>query len=118
MVQMSGSPTASRNDATILQDYLKRLLADIGEDPLYIERKFISDGKWRKYSGTETFRYSGILREQEPDLKKLLVIRSLVIVGEPGSGKSTIARAVARFLGSQNSLVDVPVVGEPPQLSR
>jgi ABC-type dipeptide/oligopeptide/nickel transport system ATPase component len=107
---MSDSPAASRDGTTLLQDYLKSLAANIGEDTLYIERKFISDDKWRKYSGTETFRYSGILREQEPNLKKLLVNRNLVIVGEPGSGKSTIARAVARLLGSQNSAVGAPVM--------
>jgi energy-coupling factor transporter ATP-binding protein EcfA2 len=51
-----------------------------------------------------------MLREQEPNLKKLLVHRHLVIVGEPGSGKSTIARAVARLLGSQDSVVAVPII--------
>jgi energy-coupling factor transporter ATP-binding protein EcfA2 len=110
IAEMSNSAAPSRDDAAVRQGYLDSLAALVGEDPLYIERKFISDEKWRKYSGTETFRYSGVLREQEPNLKKLLVNRHLVIVGEPGSGKSTIARAVARLLGSQDSVVDLPIM--------
>lgn len=97
MAEMCESHAASTQEVIVLRDYVKRLSAALGEDLLYIERKFISDDKWRKYSGSETFRYSGVLREQEPDLKKLLVNRRLVIVGEPGSGKSTITRAVVRM---------------------
>jgi energy-coupling factor transporter ATP-binding protein EcfA2 len=110
VAEMTNSSAPSPDVAAVRQQYLLTLAAQVGEDPLYIERKFISDDKWLKYSGTESFRYSGVLREQELNLKKLLVHRHLVIVGEPGSGKSTIARAVARLLGSQESVVAVPII--------
>jgi hypothetical protein len=92
-----------------LQKYLARIIArrEIAETP-FIERKFAADEKWRRYAGSEVFRYSSILREKEPDLDALLSDQRIVVVGEPGSGKSTIAQeAAARLTSVPNTL---PVV--------
>ena len=93
----------------VLRRYLETILQAVPEDLSYIERRLISDEKWQKYAGDATFRYSGTLRKYEPDLPKLLENKRLVIVGEPGAGKSTVARTVARRFATTGVRTDVPV---------
>jgi hypothetical protein len=102
--------TASGTDDHNLPRYLAKIIAiaEQAEIP-FIERKFLPDEKWRRYSGSETSRYSGLLREHEPALDRLLFHRKLVVVGEPGSGKSTIAKEAARRLASAKPIQELPV---------
>jgi hypothetical protein len=93
----------------VIERYLETVLRSIPEDTPYIERRLISDEKWQKYAGDTSFRYSGFLREYEPDLPKLLENRRLVIVGEPGAGKSTVTRTVTRRFAIAHARTDVPV---------
>ena len=105
---MSLSPSGAGDHN--LERYLAKIIAiaEQAEIP-FIERKFLPDEKWRRYSGSETFRYSGLLREHEPVLDQLLSHQKLVVVGEPGSGKSTIAKEVARRLASREPIQELPV---------
>jgi hypothetical protein len=105
---MADASVAAQFDETI-ERYLASVLQAIPEDRPYIERRLISDEKWQKYPGDSSFRYSGVLREYEPDLPKLLENRRLVIVGEPGAGKSTVARTVTRRFATSRNGVDIPV---------
>lgn len=91
-----------------LERYRAKIVAtsELTEIP-FIERKFIDDEKWRRYAPSETFRYSGLLREKEPELDALLAHRRLIIVGEPGSGKSTIAQEAARRLACVDSALPI-----------
>jgi len=105
-MSLSPSETGDQN----LKRYLTKIIAiaEQAEIP-FIERKFLPDEKWRRCSGSEAFRYSGVLREHEPVLDQLLSHRKLVVVGEPGSGKSTIAKEVARRLASREPIQELPI---------
>ena len=103
---MVDASVAAQFDETI-ERYLASVLQAIPEDRPYIERRLISNEKWQKYPGDSSFRYGGVLREYEPDLPKLLENRRLVIVGEPGAGKSTVARTVTRRFATSRNAADV-----------
>lgn len=105
---MSSTPSGTGDHN--LERYFAKIIAiaELAEIP-FIERKFLPDEKWRRYSGSETFRYSGVLREHEPVLDQLLSHQKLVVVGEPGSGKSTIAKEVARRLASREPIQEIPI---------
>lgn len=96
--------------AVSIRDYLDTLLTDIPEEEIFIDRKLILDDKWRERASDNVFRYAGILREYEPDLAKVLAQQRAVVVGEPGSGKSTIARVAVRQFALQRSPASVPVL--------
>lgn len=93
-----------------LQRYLAKVIArsERSECP-FIERKFAHDEKWRKYGGEESLRFSNILREEEPNLDALLSQPRVIAVGEPGSGKSTVAREAAVRLASSQSTLPIVV---------
>jgi hypothetical protein len=93
----------------VLERYLETVLLSVPAPNPYIERRLISDEKWQKYSGDSSFRFSGALREYEPDLPKLLENRRLVVVGEPGAGKSTVARAVTHRFAAARARTDIPI---------
>lgn len=93
----------------VLRQYLEAVTQCVFQDGPYIERRFISDEKWQRYTGDHSFRFSGSLREYEPDLPKLLANKRLVIVGEPGAGKSTVARVVIQRLAAKHDGTDVPI---------
>src|SRR5215469_7557006 len=85
----------------VIRQYLEAVMQSVSQDGPYIERRFISDEKWQRYTGDHSFRFSGSPREYEPDLPKLLANKRLVVVGEPGAGKSTVARIVVRRLAAK-----------------
>ena len=64
---MADASVAAQLGETI-ERYLASVLQAIPSDRPYIERRLISDEKWQKYPGDSSFRYSGVLREYEPDL--------------------------------------------------
>ena len=57
------SPAGSEDRNQALQRYRAKIIAasETAEVP-FIERKFIVDEKWRRYSASEAFRYSSVLR--------------------------------------------------------
>jgi hypothetical protein len=104
------SLTPSGTDEQKLERYLAKVIAVAEQTEIpFIERKFLPDEKWRRYSVSETFRYSGVLRDHEPALDQLLSHRKLVVVGEPGSGKSTVAKEVTLRLASAEPIRELPV---------
>lgn len=75
---------------------VSRYLADLAakyRDDQYIPRLFRTAEEWDKWANQDwrSHRFGS-----EPDLEAILEQRRLVILGEPGSGKSTIASAAVR----------------------
>jgi hypothetical protein len=62
---------------------------------LFIDRKFMTSESWDKLSSEEAFRFRGMFRESEPGLPAVLEHSRVLILAEPGAGKSTIAKQIA-----------------------
>lgn len=54
-------------------------------------------------------RYVGLFREQEPDLPAILKHKRLLILGEPGAGKSTTGLAIIQHLISEAAPKQLPI---------
>jgi hypothetical protein len=93
-----------------LRDYLKVALDAVltQEDDLFIERRFESAEDFGRLSVDE-LQYRGIFREQEPDLQQILGHSRILILGEPGLGKSTIVRQACKRFAELQSSDSVPV---------
>jgi hypothetical protein len=103
------SRSLSLNDA--LQRHFDRILNEVSLEQPWIERKLIVDRKWREQIRYDTYRYGGILREYEPNLQKILGHQRAVVVGEPGSGKSTVAAVAVRRIAAERARTCVPIFG-------
>ncbi len=77
--------------------------------PLFLSRRFITAEAWTNAT-TQGGRYLGLFREQEPDLAEVLEHRHILILGEPGAGKSTTARAIVQHLLSPGRPTEVPIL--------
>lgn len=62
--------------------------------PFLRARRFISDESWTKATTQDGTRYLGVFREYEPDLAAILTHQHVLVLGEPGAGKSMTAQAV------------------------
>jgi hypothetical protein len=82
---------------TDLQQYLDRLKAESVAEP-YVARRFGASTNEGGAAPELGLQFRGVLRESEPDLAELLKHSQVVLLGEPGAGKSQIARAVVRTL--------------------
>src|SRR5713226_3185788 len=96
-----------------LTEYRKRLRGDSTLD-LYVPRRFTAA---TLEGGTEPdldyFQWRGVLREREPGLDEILKHPRVVILGEPGAGKSLVAQvAVQKGLSNAER---VPVFSELKQ---
>jgi hypothetical protein len=88
-----------------IQDYRRSLGANA---PLFVlPRRFVADESWTKAATSGGGRYLGLLREYEPDLSGILVHKHLVILGEPGAGKSTTAQAIIHHVLSEGTATPV-----------
>jgi hypothetical protein len=92
------------NDAA--EQYRKRLLAM--PRPFLIPRRFISNESWTKATTQDGTRYIGVFRKHEPDLSTVLTHQHVLVLGEPGAGKSMTAGSVLWHLLDDGH--DIPVV--------
>lgn len=74
-----------------------------------IPRRFVAAETWTKAT-TDGIRYLGLFRENEPDLAAILMHKRLLILGEPGAGKSTIAYSITTHLLSDTPSKELPVL--------
>jgi DNA replication protein DnaC len=81
-----------------------------GKQDLFIERRFTTAESWNRTSTEESFRFRGIFRDREPVLQQLLSHSNVLILGEPGSGKSSIAKAAVHKLASSGNSTPVPAL--------
>jgi HEAT repeat protein len=86
-----------------IQEYRRSLAV---HSPAFIlPRRFVAEESWTKAASAGGARYLGVLREYEPDLPGILVHKQLIILGEPGAGKSTTTRAIVQqVLNSETAL--------------
>jgi len=87
----------------------KRVLATL-QPPFVLPRRFISTESWTKAATEGGRRYLGLLREYEPELPAILVHKQIVILGEPGAGKSTVTHAVVQHILKNGHPADIPIV--------
>ncbi len=80
-----------------LKVYLDRLAAENASIE-YIDRHFTAAKNEGVVNLDFDLRLSGILRDREPTLTDILKHPRVVILGEPGAGKSLVARAAVREL--------------------
>ena len=95
-----------------LTEYLNRV-NETHSSGTYVARRF-SVAKDNR--GTEEelgYQFRGILRDREPELSELLKHQRVIVVGEPGAGKSVVAHAAVRTLIEERERV--PVYGELKQ---
>ena len=95
-----------------LDHYLEVLAAQSHVEP-YITRRFSAV---TKEGGTEHelgYSFRGVSREKEPELEELLKHPRLVILGEPGAGKSLVARAAVREIITKGERI--PILSELKQ---
>ena len=91
-----------------IQEYQRTLTANAPS--FLLARRFTAAESWTKATTQEGTRYVGLFREHEPDLAAILIHPKLLILGEPGAGKSTTGRAVVRHLQDHGQPTDIPVV--------
>jgi hypothetical protein len=80
--------------------------------PFYIKRQFSTQEDWSRAAPSEYLRRHGVFRDLQPPLSKILQNPRVVILGEPGAGKSTEARAAVRHLIRETPVEFVPIFGE------
>ncbi len=80
----------------------------------YIPRFFVKKDEWDRLSADEYYRHQGVFRESQPTLARVLDNTRVVISGEPGLGKSVLARVAVLDVISQsdNTSLCVPVFVE------
>jgi hypothetical protein len=74
-----------------MQEY-RRWLAD-SVPSFIVPRRFVADERWTKAT-IGGGRYLGFLREYEPELPAILSHKHVIILGEPGAGKSTAGQSI------------------------
>jgi hypothetical protein len=91
---------------TELQDYCDQLLSRL---PLerYIERRFTAASEAARIPLDTELRFSRILRDREPKLQDVLKRSRVMVLSEPGGGKSVVARAAVHQLARAQEQVPV-----------
>jgi hypothetical protein len=93
-----------------VEEYRKRLAET--PRPFLLARRFIADESWTKATTQDGTRYVGVFREYEPDLAAVLKHQHVLVLGEPGAGKSTTAQAVMCHVIDNGTNHDIPVFAE------
>ncbi len=91
-----------------IQEYRQSLAAHT--TAFILARRFTAGEQWDKATTHEGTRYLGLFRENEPDLPAILSHARLLILGEPGAGKSTTGSAVIRHLNDHGHQNEVPII--------
>ena len=89
-----------------LQDYLARLSRDLPLDR-YVERRFTALEDAGGIAVDTELRFRGMLREREPKLADVLKHPRVLILAEPGGGKSVVARAAAHEFAREEARVPI-----------
>jgi predicted NACHT family NTPase len=89
-----------------ISDYLERLQKDIPLDR-YVERRFDANDSASGMRSEFDYRFRRILRDRDPDLTEILKHSTVIILGEPGSGKSVVAKATALKLAKTRERLPV-----------
>jgi NACHT domain len=82
-----------------LQTYLSQIGTQLAL-PLYVDRLFRTNDEWDRISGSE-LRRTSLSSRTESTLDDIINHRVAVILGEPGSGKTTVAQAAVRSVLSK-----------------
>jgi hypothetical protein len=93
-------------------DYVERLDIETRLE-IYIPRRFTAATLEGGADADLGFNWRGILRDREPGLEEILKHPRLVVLGEPGAGKSLVARAAVQ--GTLRKAERVPVFTELKQ---
>jgi hypothetical protein len=91
---------------TALQNYLEALRVK-HRDPLYIPRRFAVPPKADEVPSGMQAALRGSTREQAPQLDELLSRSRVAVLGEPGAGKSRVARAAVRQLAESGARIPI-----------
>src|SRR2546421_12437198 len=92
-----------------LRQYLARLLSELPLDR-YVERRFTALEDASGIPVDMDFRFRGMLRDREPKLADVLKHSRVLILAEPGGGKSVVARAAVHQFARQQD--GVPIFAE------
>lgn len=95
-----------------LQKYLNDLSTDLTLDR-YVPRRFTAATDAGSLSVDLDYHFRGILREREPQLDEILNRDQIIILAEPGGGKSVIAHAAVHELIKQGT--EIPIFAELKQ---
>ena len=93
------------------RDDLTRYLDSLTERyplPFFIERYFRTDEEWERVAGSD-FRNVRLSSRTNATLDQVIARRAAIVLGEPGSGKSTIAKAAIGRMINEDL---VPIVAE------
>lgn len=88
--------------------YRSRLQAT-SEVPHLVDRRFTISKDGGGYPPDIARAYSAILRAREPQISDLLKLPSVIVVAEPGAGKSTVTRTAALSLLAMPEVLPVRV---------
>src|SRR5579872_3535509 len=97
---------------TLIEDIEKhfiKLQSWLPQD-VFVDRRFTTAERWNETSGAAGIRLRGAFRDYEPDLDLVLKRSRIVVLGEPGSGKSRIVQAVVARLVQRRDLFPVPAL--------
>lgn len=75
-----------------------------------VPRSFITNESWIEASGDSDTLALSLFRDNAPDLTAILQHRTVLILGEPGAGKSTTGKAVAEHLLTSAPQNHIPVL--------
>jgi hypothetical protein len=89
-----------------MKDYLQSLGNKITLD-LYIPRRFNTATVEGGADPDPAYKWGGVFREGEPGLGEILKHPRVVVLGEPGAGKSLVARAAVQDILRENERVPV-----------
>jgi hypothetical protein len=89
-----------------LQHHLARVSRDLPLDR-YVERRFTALKDASGIPVDMEFRFRGMLRDREPKLADVLKNSRVLILAEPGGGKSVVARAAVHHFANEGQRVTV-----------